>query len=183
MVMGRQTSEPSDEALAAAAQAGDSAAFDTLVRRWVRPLHAFIWRSVLNDAVAEDLTQETFLRAFRYLASYDPKRPWRSWCFRIAVRVTYDHLKRRIPEIPYDDLSIEPECSRDDDMDHHATADAVRRAVATLDARYRTVLIAYYVEGLTYEEMSIALGLPLNTVRTHLYRAKAKLRELLTRDT
>jgi RNA polymerase sigma-70 factor (ECF subfamily) len=180
-----------DQELVAAALAGSQDAFYELVKRFERPVFSLIARMVADPTTAEDLAQETFLKAFRHLESYDRTRKLSSWLFKIAHNTALDHLRRREPET----VSLE---APDDDhgglaavladpaargADHGVTradlARALSRAVAALRPEYREVVLLRYQEEQAYQEIAEVTGMPLGTVKTQLHRARKELMALL----
>jgi RNA polymerase sigma-70 factor (ECF subfamily) len=145
---------------------------------------------VQDPALAEDLAQEVFIKAFRRLDTYDPQRKLSSWLFKIAHNTTIDHLRRHAPE------TVPLEAEKDDDRgglaavlsdtgaespaaaaERRDMARALERAIARLRAEYRESVVLFYLEGASYQEICEATGLPLGTVKTNLHRARKELAE------
>ncbi|MGE5358339.1 MAG: RNA polymerase sigma factor [Bacteroidales bacterium] len=156
-----------------------------LVERFERPVFNLIVRMVRDPGVAEELAQDTFVKAFSHLRSYEPARKFSSWIFRIAHNTTIDYLRR--PDRVVSSL----------DEGGHGTAEArsltsaepgpqaiaernelaglVERAISGLRADYREALVLRYQEELSYEEIAEVLGLPIGTVKSNIHRARAEL--------
>jgi RNA polymerase sigma-70 factor (ECF subfamily) len=165
---------------------GSEAAFRHLAARYERPLFSFVLRMVRNRSVAEDLSQEVLLKVFRGLRAFDPERKFSSWLFKIAHNATIDWLRRRGPveeslDAPVsddgpprevvDERGLTPEQWR-----HNAELGrALDRAVAALRTEFRAVVLLRFREGLAYEEIAEATGLPLGTVKTFLFRARRQM--------
>ena len=182
----------SDQEVVAAATSGREAAYRELVRRYERPVFSLIYRMVRNRELAEDLSQETFIKVLNALASYRPEYKFSSWVFKIANNAAIDHLRRR----ELDTLSLEGSPHADTAEKIEATAlqigekaesalDAVankelgteiERAIARLRPEYRTCILLRHVEGRAYEEIAEMLNLPLGTVKTYIHRARNELR-------
>ena len=182
----------SDQEVVAAARNGAEAAYRELVRRYERPVFSLIYRMVRNRELAEDLSQETFIKVLNALASYRPEYKFSSWVFKIANNAAIDHLRRR----ELDTLSLEGSPHADTPEKLEATAlqigekaesalDAVankelggeiERAIAKLRPEYRTCILLRHVEGRAYEEIAEILDLPLGTVKTYIHRARNELR-------
>lgn len=182
----------SDQEVVAAARTGSEAAYRELVRRYERPVFSLIYRMVRNRELAEDLSQETFIKVLNALASYRPEFKFSSWVFKIANNAAIDHLRRR----ELDTLSLEGSPHADTAEKIEATAlqigekaesalDAVankelgseiERAIARLRPEYRTCILLRHVEGRAYEEIAEMLNLPLGTVKTYIHRARNELR-------
>jgi len=166
--------------LARRARRGDAAAFDELVRRFQRPIFRFCWRLV-RSADAEDLTQETFVRAFVHFERFDPERPVLPWLVAIARRLCWDLLRRRgvaarAQAMPVDDVPMpgpEAEASIREQLRR------LDRALAELDEGPREAVILFHIEQLSYRDIAAALEVPMGTVMTWLHRARAHLRGAL----
>lgn len=175
----------------ARARAGAQDAYFELARRYERPLYALIARMVRDTALAEDLSQEVFVKAFRSLDAYDPGRKFSSWLFKIAHNATIDQLRRR-------GLDTEPLETDDEDQpqrlrtladpgavspaqrhERHEMAQALADAMRRLRPDYREIVVLRFQEGLAYEDIAEATGLPLGTVKTHIHRARKELAESL----
>jgi RNA polymerase sigma-70 factor (ECF subfamily) len=166
--------------LARRARRGDAAAFDALVRRFQRPVFRFCWRLV-RSADAEDLAQETFVRAFVHFERFDPERPLLPWLIAIARRLCLDLLRRRavaarIPTMPIDTVTMpgpEVEASIREQLRH------LDRALADLDEGPREAIILFHIEQLSYRDIAAALEVPMGTVMTWLHRGRAQLKRAL----
>ncbi len=184
-----------DHELAAQACEGREAAFRELLERYERPVFSLVVRMVRDRALAEDLVQEAFIRAFRGIRSFDPSYKFSSWLFRIASNVAIDHLRRR----KLDTVSIHgadhrghPDGRERPDLDlpardqdperfteNRELRERIEAALTHLRPEYRAVILLRHLEGHSYEEVAEILELPLGTVKTHLHRGRAELRELL----
>ncbi len=176
---------------------GDDAAFPELVQRHLRSIYSLAYRSTGDRMEAENIAQETFARAYGALPRWQPGMPFRPWLLTIAVNLCRNWARRtgREPEIaepragheggaPEDPLERLPDPSPDPlgALLAAEAAEALERAIAALPLAYRQAIVLRYVEGLSYEELAQALGLPLNTVRTHLLRGKERLRRALLEE-
>lgn len=185
-----------DAELVTDALGGAEEAFREIVVRFERPVYSLIVRMVQDPGTAEDLAQEVFLKAFRRLDTYDPDRKLSSWLFKIAHNTTIDHLRRHVPET----VSLEGGKSAEEEHrgglaailsdgsaeDPSAAAErkdmarSLERAISRLRPEYREVVVLFYVEGASYQEICEATGLPLGTVKTNLHRARKELAEGMT---
>jgi RNA polymerase sigma-70 factor (ECF subfamily) len=178
----------SDAEIAVEALRGSSAACEALVRRFERPVYNLIARLVQDPGMAEDLTQETFIKMFRALGTFDPALRFSSWLFRIAHNTAIDYLRQRRPAIvePYvteDDEERDPLASIADiaaaSPEHSASnrelAAALEAAIDRLRPEYRSAIVLRHQEGLEYDEIAQVLDLPLGTVKTYLHRARREL--------
>lgn len=181
----------SDEELAAAARDGSAEAFSELVRRFERPILSLLMRLVRHPELAQDLAQESFVKAWRGLPSYDPGRPFRSWLFRIAHNTAIDQLrKRRVDTVALEEPESEglDALGRISDpslpdpllqLHHDRALAALETALGELRPDWREVILLRFREGLSYEEIAEVTGQPLGTVKTHLHRARRALMEAL----
>ena len=177
----------SDEALAVEAKRGSEEAFRELVERFHRPVYALIVRIVRQPELAEDLSQETFLKAWKALARFDPERRFSSWIFKIAHNSALDELRRggletvsldapfagddEPPELPAD-LAAENPLLR---TLARESGRLLERAISRLRPAYRGILLLRFAQEMSYDEIAEVLGLPLGTVKIHIFRARAEL--------
>jgi RNA polymerase sigma-70 factor (ECF subfamily) len=180
---------PSDEALVAQYLQGDAQALAELVTRYTAPVFNLAFRLTGDRAEAENVTQEAFLRAYAALPCSRTDLAFKPWLFQIAVNLCRDLARKKRPaafaELAQEDSVTPEEAFGDpaplllDTVAERELEQALARAVTTLPEAYRAVVTLRYTEELSYEDMAAALGLPVNTVRTHLFRAKAMLRQML----
>lgn len=158
---------------------GDPTAFVTLIERYKRAVYSLAYRLLGNAADAEDAAQETFVRAYTRLSSYQVGSRFGSWLLSITSHWCIDFLRRR-RAVSLDQLDARP--IADETSDHpEALAlqserrDEVQRWLSTLPAPYRSVLVLRYWHDLSYTEISEATGLPVSTIRMRLFRARQLL--------
>jgi RNA polymerase sigma-70 factor (ECF subfamily) len=170
--------------LVAQALAGSQSAFEQILRRYQRPIISFIARTTGDRALAEDLAQETFVKAFRSLAAFDTTRRLSSWLFRIAHNTAIDALRRsRTPMTSMDTDATGSDRAAlpaPDPVEQHALGQALQVALAQLRPEYRAAIVLRYEEGLSFDEVGIVLGVPEVTARSHVHRARKDLARLLT---
>ena len=172
-----------DQQLIIQAQAGDGEAFGELVQRYQRRVYRMVYRILMHHADAEDVVQETFLRAYRYLRSFDVSRDFRRWLYAIAVNECH-RLRRglsRLPVVELDESLPDPAwtSSPEDVYAQRELGAEVQRALLKLSHHQRTALILAEVEGLKSAEVAEILGCSATTVRAHLFRARKNLRKAL----
>ncbi len=188
-----------DRELAALAAQGREGAFRELLRRYERPVFSLIYRMVRDRALAEDLSQEAFVRAFNAIGTYKTSYKFSNWIFKIANNHTIDHLrKRRLDTVsihgsPHAGTAEEAEHSRvvlestDENpqqyVEHRELGGQIEEAIGELREEYRTVILLRHVEGYAYDEIAEIMDLPLGTVKTYLHRARAELKERLEQVT
>jgi RNA polymerase sigma-70 factor (ECF subfamily) len=167
---------------------GSQSAFEQIVRRYQRPIISLIVRMTRDRALAEDLAQETFVKAFRSLAAFDTTRRLSSWLFRIAHNTALDAMRRsgaigrsRATASPEGDRSGEPAAPEaPDPVVQHALGGALQAALAHVRLEYRVATALRYEEGLSFEEIGHVMGIPPATARSHVHRARKELIRLLT---
>lgn len=184
-----------DQAVVALAKAGRDAAYRELVRRYERPVFSLIYRMVRDRELAEDLAQETFVKALNAIESYRPEFKFSSWIFKIANNAAIDHLRRR----ELDTLSLDgsPNAETADaveatalqvsdrtetpleELEARELGGAIEVAIGRLRPEYRACILLRHVEGRPYEEIAEMLSLPLGTVKTYIHRARNELRQAL----
>ncbi len=163
-------------------QRGDADAFALLVQRHQAGIYNLLLRMTRNTEDATDLAQETFLRAWRGLPGFRAEAKFRTWLYRIAYNVC---LSRRIlpPTVADADATDAlPLPERDEPpfvVERQEERQRVAVAVEHLAPQYRLVLHLYYWREFSYDEIAGVLNLPIGTVKTHLFRAKAALRTAL----
>jgi len=163
-----------------AAQGGDLGAFERLYRTHVSRVLALCARMTGDRTMAEDLTQETFVKAWENLASFKGESAFGSWLHRVAANVVLDAVRskgrrlRRITVVEDADVFTDPAPVRD-----AASTVDLERAVAALPEGARTAFVLHDVHGFSHEEISGMLGQAVGTSKAQLHRARQLLREAL----
>lgn len=177
--------DATEAALLAGAQGGNVLAFDEIVRRYQRRVYATALRIVRRHDLADDVTQEAFLRAHRALASFDRERPFGPWICRIAANLAINHVRSpQSREEALDEAGLEESPAARADgplsavLENEARA-LLEAAVARLPAEQRAVFVLRTFEDLSYSEIAEALDLSVGTVMSRLSRAREKLRASL----
>ena len=162
--------------------------FEQVVAQFQRPLAQFLYRFVFRQEVAIDLTQETFVKAYLNLQRYENDRPFSTWLFSIASNLAKDHLRKhsRVTEVPFDEsLPEDQEVSfrqPDQQLDATELGDAIEAAIAALPLLYREPLLLRHSAGLSVEQIADVLGTSDGVVKTRLFRARARLQEVLGKE-
>ena len=189
-------SEKTDQDLVRLSRRGDERAARELVHRFERPVFSLIYRMVRDRELAEDLSQDVFVRTFNNLDRYDRSYKFSSWLFKIAYNLTVDHLRRR--ELPTISVHGAPDAvtpdrqeatsvtlesdeeAPDDRLVAKELAGELEEAISALREDYRTAILLRHVEGRSYEEIAEIMDIPLGTVKTYIFRARRELREALS---
>ncbi|MEZ6062865.1 MAG: sigma-70 family RNA polymerase sigma factor [Planctomycetaceae bacterium] len=175
-------SAASDARLVDEARRGDSDAFGRLVLRYERRVTKVIRRFMPDQDIAQDLTQEAFLRAFDRLEQFDPSRRFGPWLFRIAVNLTYDHLRKikrkgrwaLFSEAGEDRL---PDPESPDPRDDRDLTQEVHMVLADVPEAYRTVLVLRDIEGFSTSEVAAVTERSEATIRWRLAEARRMFKE------
>jgi len=167
----RRVQEP-DPALVRAASGGDIEAFERLVRLHQQPVARFLHRMVGDAAVAEDLTQETFVRVFRRLGTFSFESKFSSWLLQIARNAGIDELRRRERHARLTAALSRPVAAGAGAADARVELQA---ALSSLPELLRTPLLLVEMLGLRYREVAEVLDVPEGTVKSRVFRARAEL--------
>ena len=175
---------PEDPDVVAAAVSGDETAFAALTRRYRRELHVHGYRMLGSFEDAEDIVQETFLRAWQKRAGFERRGSFKAWLYRIAINTAKNALvsSRRRP-VDYDlDLQDPEQYDMQARLKDSETPerllltdeirDTVNAAIADLPEDLRTAIMLREIEGLSYEEIAAAMECPVGTVRSRIFRAR-----------
>ena len=169
-----------DHQLVIEALRGDPEAFATLVQRYDRAVYHLAYRTMRDEEEAKDVAQEAFFKAYRSLKTFKPGARFSTWIFAITYHACCDRLNRR-KRYSSEELPERADTARGP-ADSAIAADEARRlrqAILELPEKYRTVVTLYHLQGKQYDEIANVLGIPVGTVKTHLFRAKEQLRKML----
>lgn len=172
---------------------GKPGAFDAIVRTHQDRVYAFCLRMLADREDALDVAQEVFLSAYRNLAGFRGEASLSTWLLRIAANRSLNRIRQRATRAAREVMSIEPEGDgdapfqppgREEDrpdrmVESRETREILEAAIANLDEDSRMLVLLSDVEGLSYEELSEAVGIPLGTVKSRLHRARMALRKML----
>jgi RNA polymerase sigma-70 factor (ECF subfamily) len=167
-----------ERALIERCRTGDDIAFGELVDRYKNLVYGMVWRLVADRSQIDDLAQDVFLKVYRGLPYFRGDARLSTWIFRIVSNVCSQARSRRTAEVPGLTAVREPG-SADAAFAELELRDRLDKAIAQLPENYRLLIAAHYLNGVQYEALAEALDIPVGTVKTHLYRAKRRLRELL----
>ena len=182
-----------DETLVTEYLQGDELALRELIERYAQPIFSFVRRLVGDRALAEDIAQEVFVRAWRQLRSFRTKENFKPWLFAIARNAAIDALRKKrtlvfsdvnVPDDNESDFAetlSDPAPLPDELFANRELGKLLETALISLSPDARAVLLLHYTEGLTFEEIAVALGKPMNTVKSWHRRALLGLRKQLTK--
>ena len=175
-----------DAALVTRSLAGDRDAFRDLVERYRVRVYNRCWMVVGVASDAEDVAQETFVRAYQHLAKFDPKYPFGAWLLTIARNLALNYKQRRPPAadpLPEEGAGRKSLASPGADpaktIEDRESMSAIRSAIWAIQQEFREALALRYVEGLKYEEIAARLKVPMGTVKSRIFKGRDRLVELL----
>lgn len=172
-----------DSSLKRSAVGGDHQAIERLFRDLYTPVYGFCFSLTRNRTDAEDLAQQTFLKAFASLRTFRPEQPIGPWILRIAHNVFISQLRSRRPQTDLDDPELEPLASGDPVPEAVAisqeTREEVRQALRSLPPPAQVILVLRYQQQLSYAEISVVLDKPVTTVTNRLFEARRQLETAL----
>ncbi len=177
-----KASKPDDGELALIerAQSGDRHAFGELVLRYRERVVNLVYRMCGESEAAQDMAQETFIRAWNHLPNYRPRSAFISWLYRIATNATLDMLRRERETVDVNDLPLAASgMSVEATLEAKDRAELVRQAVLSLPPASRSVLVLREYEALSYREIGDTLGIPIGTVMSRLSYARGRLTQIL----
>ena len=167
------------------AQAGDTEAFATLVARHQQFVYNLAWRTLGNQQEAEDMTQETFVRAWRALPRFRQQAQFRTWLYRIVVNLCYNRLPKlrrefdALGEEVMETLPTQPFENPAVHVEHNERRAFLHQQINALPEAQRLLIMLRYQQELSYQEIATIVGRPLGTVKTGLFRARLRLRKAL----
>lgn len=186
-IFSRDLATAADRDLVATAVTGLEGSFEELVRRYQRPISAYVYRMVGNYESALDLTQEIFIKVYSSLDRYRAEFKFSTWIYKIAHNAAVDHLRRTATreqslvvghegdqfDLPIESTRLSPE-QESEQRERRVEIETVVRA---LPANYRELVILRHSQDLSYEEIVDVTGLPLGTVKNRLFRAREMMRQ------
>lgn len=166
---------------------GDEAAFSELVKKYLKPVYNFIFRLVNDRDVAEDLTQDTFVKVWKNFHRYNQARSFRTWLFTIAKNTTFDYFKKK-KEIPFSRFmdeegeswleNIEDENFLPDEiLERKNLAEEFEKILSKIPLYYRVILLLHYKEEFSLHEIAEILDEPYNTIKSRHQRGIIKLKK------
>lgn len=170
---------------------GDQSAFEEIVSYYQQKVYQICYRMLGNVHEAEDIAQESFVRAFVNIHSYDDKRKFSTWLYRIATNLAIDRIRKKKPDYF---LDAEVKGTKGLDMYSYLSDDApkpdeeveslelqsfIQKQILSLSPKYRSVIVLRYINELSLKEISETLDMPIGTVKTRIHRGREALRKKL----
>lgn len=186
-IFSRDLTSVADRELVSTAVSGVEGSFEELVRRYQRPISAYVYRMVGNYESALDLTQEIFIKVYNSLERYRAEFKFSTWIYKIAHNAAVDHLRRTATreqslvvgsdgdqfELPIESSRLSPE----QESERRERRGEIETVVRSLPANYRELIVLRHSQDLSYEEIVEVTGLPLGTVKNRLFRAREIMRQ------
>ncbi len=183
-----QTAALNDLELVTTALGGGETSFEALVRRYQKPIIAYIYRMLGDTEAALDVSQEVFIKVYNSLDKYRSEYKFSTWLYRIAHNAAIDHIRRN----PQNVLSIETENEDgayqfqlesqqpdpEQEMQRHEWRTEIDEVVKRLPAQYRELILLRHAQDMSYDEIAEVTALPLGTVKNRLFRARELMREI-----
>lgn len=176
-----------DGELVQSALAGRESGFEELVRRYQRPIAAYVYRMVGDYDAALDLTQDVFIKVYASLSRYRSEFKFSTWIYKIAHNAAIDHLRRnaaRDHAVTRDDDRTETRIESrrltpEQESERNERRSEIEVVVQLLPPAYRELIVLRHSHDLSYDEIAEITGLPLGTVKNRLFRAREAMRDLL----
>lgn len=182
----QRLSRLAEQSLICSVQRGDREAMRCLIEHYQQRLFAFVWRVVPNHQDAEDICQEALLKAISSIDSFDPTYRFSTWLFTIAYRVALNSLRRKNKVIDgefdfntFESTNEPPPAQSAQSDEARRLKEAVWAAVDRLGSAQRLAITLFYRECHSCQDIAAVMDVPVATVKSHLHRARAKLREML----
>lgn len=170
---------------------GDQNAFADIVSLYQHKLYQVCYRMLGNKQESEDIAQEAFVRAYMNLHTFDQKRKFSTWLYRIATNLCIDRIRKKKPDYYLDaevtgteGLDLYSQIASEDQLPEETLEqmelqDRIQYEIGRLPDKYRTVVVLKYIEELSLQEISEILDMPLGTVKTRIHRGREALRKQL----
>jgi RNA polymerase sigma-70 factor (ECF subfamily) len=172
-----------DAVLAVRAAKGESAAFGLLYDRHVAAIYRYVYYRVRDDAEAEDLTSDVFMRALKAIPRYEPRQAFLAWLYRIARNAVIDRARKGNRQVPFEDALEHPGVDRivepDVELLAHSDGAMLRLALAKLTPLQQEIIVLRFLEGYSTQEIARLVGKNEGTVRGIQFRAIGALRQLI----
>ncbi|KOP64250.1 RNA polymerase sigma factor [Paenibacillus solani] len=170
-----------EQGLIRAAQSGDRDALITLLREIEQHVYRTAYYILKNEQDAMDAAQEALIRIYTKINSYEEKAQFKTWVQRIVTNICIDKFRRTKPTVSIDehDLVFRDKLDVEREVMSGYLAEDIKEAINLLPDHHRTVIVLRYLQDLSYNEIADCLNLPLNTVKSYLFRARQQLQNML----
>lgn len=172
----------SDIELVKRAQKGDTEAFSELVRKYQTVVYNLAYRFMRDKDLAEDMAQESFVKAYKHLSGFRGDCAFATWLYRVTCTVCITELNRRKKRGEVELQPNIPETGYEENHSDKEIAEKIRECVVLLPPKYATVITLYYLNGMSYEEIADIMDIPVGTLKTWMFRARKQLRRIVDRE-
>ena len=176
------SADVSDLELVVRAKKGDADAFSILVKRHQNLVFNLAYRFMRDSALAEDMAQEAFLKAYRLLNGFRGDCNFSTWMYRVTVSVCLTEINRRKKR---QEVELQPIDGRREPQSRIESSDVfelIRGCVKLLPARYASIITLYYLKEIPYDEIAQVMQIPMGTLKTWMYRARNQLRSIVEKE-
>lgn len=161
--------------------AGNQRAFETLVRKYEKPVYNVALRILKDPDDAMDIAQNVFVKAYEKLGSFDEKREFFSWIYRIAINESINASKRARRQDEYESgVTASLPARQADEREAEMLSEEIESAIEVLTVDYRMVIVLRHYHDFSYQEMAEILDIPEKTVKSRLFTARQQLKDILT---
>ncbi len=178
----REGRDTADLQLVQRAKSGDPEAFSELVKRHQHIIFNVAYRFMRDVALAEDMAQEAFLKAYRLLKGFRGECSFSTWMYRVACSVCLTELNRRKRRGEVELTPANLNATAVQPSDSFDIPEQIRRCVTKLPDRYATIITLYYLQGVSYEEIAEVMSIPMGTLKTWMFRARKQLRKIVEKE-
>lgn len=183
IAIGGRTGEPlSDLELVNLSKNGDTDAFSELVRRHQHIVYNVSYRFMRDQALAEDMAQDAFLKAFRLLKGFRGDCSFSTWMYRVTCSVCLTELNRRKRRGEVELLPTHAGEASSPQLESSDLPEHIRRCVGLLPDRYAQIITLYYLKGTNYDEIAQVMEIPMGTLKTWMFRARKQLRKIVEKE-
>lgn len=172
----------SDLELVNQSKSGDPEAFSELVRRHQHVVFNVSYRFMRDSALAEDMAQEAFLKAYRLLKGFRGDCAFSTWMYRVTCSVCLTELNRRKRRTEVENELQHEVATSEDPVENPDMPEMIRRCVKRLPDRYVQIITLYYLKGVSYEEIAQVMNIPMGTLKTWMFRARKQLRGVVEQE-
>lgn len=176
------SSETSELELVRKSQKGDTEAFAELVRKYQQIVFNISYRFMRDTNLAEDMAQESFLKAFKHIKGFRGDCAFSTWLYRVTCSVCLTELNKRKKRAEVELQPNTPVGSIETKVSEYEIAEKIRKCVTHLSDRYAMVLTLYYLNGISYEEIAEIMDIPVGTLKTWMFRARKQLRKIVEKE-
>ncbi len=160
----------------------DRETFEEIIKEYDSKIFYTVYRLVDNYEDAMDITQTVFLKAYEKFNLYDPSYKVFSWLYKIAINESLNHVKSKKRNVPLDPRLASKEKSPEENLLEKKLVDHLQKALRTLKMDYRIVVVMKYSLELSYSDISKTLDIPIKTVKSRLFTARALLKNILVKQ-